>query len=68
MNTESIIEQALRLRASDRYMLLELLHQSLDQPDDDIDQVWRDEALRRMKAYDEGRLECLSMKDAFRRL
>lgn len=68
MSTAEIIEQALRLKASERYTLLELLHQSLDKPDPEIDQVWQQEALRRLKAYEEGRLECLSMEEAFRDL
>lgn len=68
MSTAEIIEQALHLKASDRYVLLELLHQSLDKPDPEIDRVWQDEALRRLKAYEEGRLECVSMEEAFRGL
>lgn len=68
MSTAEIFEQALSLKASERYALLELLHQSLDKPDPEIDQVWQQEALRRLKAYEEGRLECLSLDEAFRDL
>lgn len=68
MSTADIIQKALHLKASERYALLELLHQSLDKPDPEIDQVWQEEALRRLKAYDEGRLPCVSMEEAFRDL
>jgi putative addiction module component (TIGR02574 family) len=68
MSTAEIIEQALHLKASERYALLELLHQSLDKPDPEIDRVWQEEALRRLTAYDEGHLACVSMEDAFRDL
>jgi putative addiction module component (TIGR02574 family) len=68
MSTTEVIEQALKLKAAERYLLLELLHRSLDKPDPEIDRVWQDEALRRLKAYDEGRLECVSMEEAFRDL
>jgi putative addiction module component (TIGR02574 family) len=68
MGIAEIIEQALHLKASERYVLLELLHQSLDRADHEIDRVWQEEALRRLTAYDEGRLECVSMEDAFRDL
>jgi putative addiction module component (TIGR02574 family) len=68
MSTDEIIEQALHLKASERYALLELLHQSLDKPDPEIDRVWQEEALRRLTAYDEGHLACVSMEDAFRDL
>lgn len=68
MSAENIMEQALHLTASERHTLLELLHHSLDKPDPDIDRVWQQEALQRMKAYDEGRLACVSMEEAFRNL
>ena len=68
MSTAEVIEQALSLKASDRYLLLELLHTCLDKPDPEIDRVWQDEALRRVKAYDEGRLEIVSMDEVFRDL
>ena len=68
MSTSDVIEQVLSLKASDRYLLLEILHRSLDKPDPEIDRVWQEEALRRVKAYDEGRLETVSMEEAFRDL
>jgi putative addiction module component (TIGR02574 family) len=68
MGTTDIIEQALKLKASERYMLLEMLHQSLDKPDPEIDRIWREEALRRVKAYDEGKLSSVSMEEVFRDL
>jgi putative addiction module component (TIGR02574 family) len=66
MSTTEIIEQALSLKASERYVLLQLLHQSLDKPDKEIDKGWGEEALRRLQAYDEGRLECVSLEEVFR--
>ena len=68
MSTAEIIQQALHLKASERYALIELLHQSLDKPDPAVDRVWQEEALRRLQAYDEGRLECVSMEEAFKDL
>lgn len=54
MSTPDVIAQALSLKASDRYLLLEMLHHCLEKPDPEIDRVWQEEALRRVKAYDEG--------------
>ena len=68
MSTTEVMEQALKLKASERYMLLEMLHQSLDKPDPEIDRIWREEALRRVRAYDEGKLETVSMEEVFRDL
>jgi hypothetical protein len=45
-----------------------MLHTSLDKPDPEIDKVWQEEALRRVKAYDEGRLDTVSMDEVFRDL
>lgn len=68
MSTSDVIEQALSMKASDRYLLLEMLHRSLDKPDPAIDRVWQEEALRRVKACDEGRLGTVSMEEVFRDL
>jgi putative addiction module component (TIGR02574 family) len=68
MTTADVIEQALSLKASDRYLLLEMLHHSLDKPDPEIDKVWQEEALRRVKAYDEGRLGAIPMEEVFKDL
>lgn len=68
MGTTDVIEQALKLKASERYLLLEMLHQSLDKPDPEIDHIWREEAMRRVKAYDEGKLAAVSMEEVFRDL
>lgn len=68
MSTAEVIEQALSLKAADRYLLLELLHSSLDKPDSEIDQVWHEEILRRVKALDEGRMKTVSMEEVFRDL
>ena len=68
MSTSDVIEQVLSLKASDRYLLLEILQRSLDKPDPEIDRIWQEEALRRVKAYDEGLLETVSMEEVFRDL
>ncbi len=68
MGTMDVFEEALKLKAPERFELIELLHISLDKPDAEIDRVWQEEAMRRVKAYDEGRLECISMEEAFRDL
>ncbi len=68
MSTTEVIKQALKLKSADRYLLLEMLHSSLDKPDPEIDQVWHVEILRRIKAFDEGRLETVSMEETFRNL
>ena len=68
MSATKVIEQTLKLKASERYLLLEMLHQSLGKPAPEIDRIWREEALRRVRAYDEGKLATVSMEEVFRDL
>ncbi|HET9049092.1 MAG TPA: addiction module protein [Chiayiivirga sp.] len=68
MSTAEVMELALRLKASERYALLEMLQKSLDKPDPEVDRVWIEEAERRLQAYREGKLEVISMEEVFRDL
>ena len=65
MSTAKVIEQALKLKSSDRYLVLEVLQQSLDKPDQEIDKIWAEEAVRRVKACDEGRMSLHSFEEVF---
>lgn len=66
MSTKEILEQALKLKPRERYTLVEGLIKSLDEPDKKLDEIWADEAEKRLKAYREGRLEGIPMEDVFR--
>lgn len=68
MSVTEIMEQALSLKAPERYQLLEVLHRSLDRPDPEVDKVWQEEVLHRIKAINEGRLELVSMEEVFKDL
>ena len=68
MSKAELIEQALKLGAADRLMLVELLHESLDKPDPEIDRLWADEAQRRLVAYRAGKLGATDMATVFGRL
>jgi putative addiction module component (TIGR02574 family) len=48
--------------------LADTLLRSLDVPDPAIEQAWLDEAERRLKAYDEGRIQAIPMEEVFRDL
>lgn len=63
-NTE-VLESALRLKAHERFEVVERLLESLDNPDPRIDEIWADEAERRLKAYREGRLGSVSEEEVF---
>ena len=65
MSNNEILEQALKLRPEERYVVVEGLLKSLDIPDQKIDGVWAEEAEKRLVAYREGRLDAIPMEDIF---
>ncbi|HEU0186523.1 MAG TPA: addiction module protein [Gallionellaceae bacterium] len=68
MSTAEVIEQALKLKAAERLALIEMLQESLDKSDPEIDRIWLEEAQRRLQAYREGKLAAIPMEEVFRGL
>ena len=66
MSNNEILEQALKLRPEDRFIVVEGLLNSLDIPDARIDDIWAEEAEKRLQAYREGKLECIPMEEIFK--
>ena len=62
---KSILEQALRMRPVDKFLIIEGLLNSLDEPDKTIDEIWTIEAEKRLKAYREGKLEIVAFGEVF---
>ncbi len=65
MSSKEIIEQALKLKPEERFLVIEGLLKSLDEPDKKLDEIWAEEAKRRLKAYREGKMEGIPMEDIF---
>lgn len=65
MSKNEVLELALHLKADEKFLIIDALLKSLDKPDKNIDDVWEDEAVRRLKAYDEGELETVSEEEFF---
>jgi len=68
MSTSDVIEQALKLKASERFVLIEMLQESLDKSDPEIDRIWLEEAQRRLQACRAGKLAAIPMDEVFRDL
>jgi putative addiction module component (TIGR02574 family) len=66
MGSKEILEQALQLRPDERFILVEGLLKSLDEPDYDLDAIWVEEAEKRLKAYRAGELEGIPMEEIFK--
>lgn len=66
MSTKELLKEALKLKPEDRFTLVEGLIRSLDEPDKKLDDIWAEEAEKRLKAYREGRLEGIPMEEIFK--
>jgi putative addiction module component (TIGR02574 family) len=66
MSDYEILEQALKLRPAERLIVVEGLLKSLDAPDQEIDNVWADEAEKRLNAYRQGKLKGIPMEEIFK--
>lgn len=66
MDTKNILKQALQLKPEERFLLVEGLIKSLDEPNQKLDAIWAEEAEKRLKAYREGKLRGVAMEDIFK--
>lgn len=65
MNAREILDEALKLAVEDRSAIVSGLLESIDEPDKTIDEIWLEEAEKRLKAYREGRLNGIPMEEMF---
>ena len=66
MSSKEVLEQALKLKPEEKFMIVEGLIKSLDEPDSSLDAIWADEAEKRLKAYRAGKVEGIPMEDIFK--
>ncbi len=50
MSNKEIIESALKLSPPEKLLIIESILRSLDEPDKEIENIWIEEAERRLKA------------------
>lgn len=65
MSTKELLDEAMKLKPEERLTLVEGLIKSLDEPDKKLDEIWTEEAEKRLKAYREGKLEGIPMEEIF---
>ena len=66
MSTKELLDEAIKLKPEERFALVEALIKSLDEPDKRIDEIWTEEADKRLRAYREGNLEGIPMEEIFK--
>ncbi len=63
--TKSILDHAINMRPAEKFIIIEGLLNSLDEPDRTIDEIWAGEAERRLKAFKDGNLKTFSYEEVF---
>ena len=66
MNAQAVLEQALRLPPGEKFLIVDTLLQSLDEPDQRLDEIWIGEAERRLAAYRKGEEQGIPLEEIFR--
>jgi putative addiction module component (TIGR02574 family) len=66
MGIKDVLEKALKLKPAERFMVVEGLIKSLDEPDSSLDAIWADEAEKRLKAYRASNLDGIPMEEVFK--
>ena len=67
MNSKILLKEALTLRPAERLQLMEWLAQSLDKPDEEIEQIWAEESVKRVKALYDGKVKTISLNEIIER-
>jgi putative addiction module component (TIGR02574 family) len=65
MHSKDILKEALNLDPAEKFIVVEGLLKSLDEPDHELDTLWADEAEKRLLAYREGKLKGIPMESIF---
>ncbi len=65
MNSQQILTEAMQLKASEKFSIIDALLNSLDKPDSEVNEAWSTEAEKRLTAYREGRLKGVPMEEIF---
>ncbi len=65
MTTQEIIAMTLKLKPHERLEVIDKIHESFDQPDPEFEQLWGEEAVRRLEAHHRGELDAVPMEAIF---
>lgn len=64
---KTVISKALHLKPAERFIVIEALIRSLDNPDPIIEKTWAIEVEKRLKAYKAGKTKTVSFEDMFKK-
>ena len=62
---KTLLKKAMNLKSQERFLLIDALIRSLDEPDKEIDEIWADEASKRLSAHRKGLTKPISFDEIF---
>ena len=65
MTRKEILKQVMQLHPAERFAVVEAILKSIDVSETDLDDIWLEEASRRLRLYREGKLEGVPMEEVF---
>ena len=65
-NCDTLLKKAKRLNLKERFLLIDGLIQTIDEPNAKLDALWADEAEKRLKAHREGKTVGIPFEDVFK--
>jgi putative addiction module component (TIGR02574 family) len=63
MDTKYYLQNALNLSPAEKLYIIEVLSQSLSEPDKNIDHLWKGEVESRYEDYQNGKIKSISYDD-----
>jgi len=66
MGSKDLLTEALKLSADEKFLVVEGLLKSLDTSNPAIENLWNEEAERRLQAYRNGKLQGIPMEEIFK--
>lgn len=64
--TKTVISKALHLKPVERFIVIEALIKSLENPNPIVEKSWAIEVEKRLKAYKAGKAKTVSFEDMFK--
>lgn len=62
---EALLKELMMLNPKDKADIIEKVLKSLDEPDDKIDALWKEESEKRIDAYEKGDVPSVSVNETF---
>ncbi|WP_458699715.1 addiction module protein [Sulfurospirillum sp. 1307] len=64
---EDIFEEVMTMKPAQKAELIDKLILSLDIPNQEVEELWKEEVENRVEAYENGDIETVSIKEVFKK-